>query len=118
MRRHIILKVIILPRQARDKHRESSAQKQTCDFCFLSAGGEIVVKHELMTICIDEWIEFRSPGKVAVLIKQLRAVSHERERERDDTTTIWLLPQCSWVYPDNRVSERLPCVPMPWMIVC
>ena len=85
MRRHIILKVIILPRQARDKHRESSAQKQTCDFCFLSAGGEIVVKHELMTICIDEWIEFRSPGKVAVLIKQLRAVSHEREREREMT---------------------------------
>jgi len=78
-----LLKVIILPRQARDKHRESSAQKQTCDFCFLSAGGEIVVKHELMTICIDEWIEFRSPGKVAVLIKQLRAVSHERERERE-----------------------------------
>ena len=38
-------------------------------------GGEIVVKHELMTICIDDWIEFRSPGKVAVLIKQLRAVS-------------------------------------------
>ena len=36
-----------------------------------------------MTICIDEWIEFRSPGKVAVLIKQLRAVSHERERERE-----------------------------------
>ena len=38
-------------------------------------GGEIVVKHELMTICMDDWIEFRSPGKVAVLIKQLRAVS-------------------------------------------
>ena len=37
-------------------------------------GGEIVVKHELMTLCIDDWIEFRSPGKVAVLIKQLRAV--------------------------------------------
>ena len=37
-------------------------------------GGEIVVKHELMTICMDDWIEFRSPGKVAVLIKQLRAV--------------------------------------------
>ena len=33
------------------------------------------MKHELMTICIDDWIEFRSPGKVAVLIKQLRAVS-------------------------------------------
>ena len=32
----------------------------------------ITLKHELIQIVIDDWIEFRSPGKVAVLIKQLR----------------------------------------------
>lgn len=35
-------------------------------------GGELVVKHEQMVIQMDEWIEFASMGKVAVLIKQLR----------------------------------------------
>lgn len=35
-------------------------------------GGELTVKHEQMVIQMDEWVEFASMGKVAVLIKQLR----------------------------------------------
>jgi hypothetical protein len=40
-------------------------------------GGELEVKHEQMVIQMDEWVEFASMGKVAVLIKQLR---HELDR--------------------------------------
>ena len=35
-------------------------------------GGDIAVKHELQILTVDGWIEFRSMGKVAVLIKHLR----------------------------------------------
>ncbi|KAL2610391.1 hypothetical protein R1flu_028964 [Riccia fluitans] len=35
-------------------------------------GGRVEVKHEKQSITVDDWLEFEAPGKIAVLIKELR----------------------------------------------
>ena len=35
-------------------------------------GGSIVVRHEQQQICVDNWLSFRAPGRVAVLVSELR----------------------------------------------
>jgi hypothetical protein len=37
-------------------------------------GGEVKIKHEKQTIMLDNWLEFDSPARISVLIKELRSM--------------------------------------------
>jgi len=41
-------------------------------YALLLFGGDISVEHDKQLISVDDWIKFKAPGRIAVLVKELR----------------------------------------------
>jgi len=46
-------------------------------YALLLFGGDIAIDHQHQCIVMDGWIRLRVPGKVAVLVRELRSQLHE-----------------------------------------